>query len=613
MSDFGSNLSDFLPQSFGKSSRKPQQPAKSKSNPVDDDGMAALRDFLPTSFGKIEKSKNVSKQFEKTKRANTTSFESAVKDTELTRAKSTDKKNDISDNSKHDNNGGDDEEGDDDDDDDDSMDSDDEFDLKKLPITHQVDLKDHTRTVSALTLDPAGGRLISGGYDYDLKFWDFAGMNQSFRPFRSIEPCGGNQIHDVQYSLSGDSFLLISGTAQAKLFNRDGFETCEYIKGDPYIRDLRHTAGHVAALTSGAWHPTDKTTFATASQDGTLRIWDVERKRKQKVVIAYKSRERGGRSPATAIAYSPDATKLAGAFQDGTINIWPADGPYFRPQLSVNAHEKHTETSSLLFSRNGHTLVSRGGDDTVKVWDVRNFKQPVKTAYNLESINPETNVVFSPDEKLILTGTSVPKGQGNGQLVMLDRETLEVQRSIDVSQSSVVRVLWHPRINQIITGSQDGCVRVFYSPDYSDRGAKLCVVKEAKKAAVDDYEINRPVITPHALPMFKDTETRYSKRKKEKLRKDPKASHRPEMPVKGPGKGGRVGVNEQQMVIKGFSKDTTRDEDPREALLKYADLAEKEPMWVSNLYKDTQPNAVFQEEETEEDEGKEHANKKQRH
>ena len=31
-----------------------------------------------------------------------------------------------------------------------------------------------------------------------------------------------------------------------------------------------------------------------------------------------------------------------------------------------------------------------------------------------------------------------------------------------------------------------------------------------------------------------------------------------EMPVKGPGKGGRVGVNEQQSVIASFSRDTTR-------------------------------------------------------
>lgn len=41
-------------------------------------------------------------------------------------------------------------------------------------------------------------------------------------------------------------------------------------------------------------------------------------------------------------------------------------------------------------------------------------------------------------------------------------------------------------------------------------------------------------------------------------------------------------MNQQQAVIKTFAKDTTRDEDPREALLKYADLAENDPLWVSN-------------------------------
>lgn len=236
-----------------------------------------------------------------------------------------------------------------------------------LPITHEIKLLDHTRAVSAMTLDPAGARLITGGYDYEVKFWDFQGMNQSFRPFRSIEPCGGNQIHDLQYSLTGDSFLVISGSARAKLLDRDGSELCEYIKGDPYIRDLRHTDGHVAALTAGTWHPTDRQFFATSSQDGTIRIWDVDRKRKQKSVIVHKSRERGGRSPATTVAYSTDAKWIAGAFQDGSLHLWPSNGPFLRPSFSIpEAHQKSTETSSILFSRDGHTMVSRGGDDTVK-------------------------------------------------------------------------------------------------------------------------------------------------------------------------------------------------------------------------------------------------------
>lgn len=311
----------------------------------------------------------------------------------------------------------------DDDDDDDDEDMEDEEEENVLPITHEIKLKDHHRTVSALTLDPAGARLISGGYDYDVKFWDFAGMDQSFRPFRSIEPCGGNQIHDLQYSLTGDSFLIISGMSVAKLYNRDGNEICEYMKGDPYIRDMRNTDGHVAALTGGVWHPNDRQFFATSSQDGTLRIWDVDRRRKQKSVIAYKSRERGGRSAATALTYSHDGKLIAGAFQDGTINLWGADGPFVRASISIpEAHMKQTETSSLVFSRDNHTLVSRGGDDSVKckysclldlrdyantfiiVWDIRNAKKPVNTAYNLETVNPEANVIFSPDERMILTG-----------------------------------------------------------------------------------------------------------------------------------------------------------------------------------------------------------------
>ncbi|CAO3620367.1 unnamed protein product [Mucor hiemalis] len=425
-------------------------------------------------------------------------------------------------------------------------------------------------------------------------------MDRSFKPFRTVQPCGEHQIHNLQYSLSGDSVLVISGSARAKIFSRDGMEQSEYAKGDPYIRDLRHTDGHVGALTNGTWHPEDKTTFATSSQDGTIREWDVERTRKQKTTIVYKSRERGGRSPCTALTYSHNAKYLAGAYQDGTLQIWDTKGAHIRPAFAVpDAHQKGTETSCLLFSRDDKTLVTRGGDDTVKLWDLRNIKKPVKTAYNLDIVNPEANIIFSPDEKLILTGTSCPKGKGFGQLVMLDRETLEVKESLNVSQSSVVKVLWHPRINQIITGSADGLVTVFYSPTHSTRGAKLCVVKAAKKRAVDDYEIDRPIITPHALPMFKDDEPRTSKRKRDKLRSDPVASYRPDLPVNGPGKGGRVNMNQQQAVIKTFAKDTTRDEDPREALLKYADLAESDPLWVSNVYKKTQPNPVFEEEEEE--------------
>jgi WD40 repeat protein len=260
-----------------------------------------------------------------------------------------------------------------DDDDDSEEDSDDDGmdgDLaghQELPISHEIQLKDHHKTVSALALEPSGSRLISGAYDYDVKFWDFAGMDASYKPFRSVEPVPGHKIHDLHYSNTGDSFLIISGSARAKLFDRDGYEITEYAKGDPYIRDLRKTDGHISSLTSGAWHPHEKNTFITASQDSTIRIWDVENKRKQKEVIMYKSKERGGRTVITATAYSKDGKMIAGACQDGTLNVWASNGPFTRPTHSLeNAHSSGTETSSVVFSMDNQTFVTRGGDDTVK-------------------------------------------------------------------------------------------------------------------------------------------------------------------------------------------------------------------------------------------------------
>lgn len=44
----------------------------------------------------------------------------------------------------------------------------------------------------------------------------------------------------------------------------------------------------------------------------SLRIWDVENKRKQKSVIVVKSKERGTRTKVTTCAYSPDGNLISG-------------------------------------------------------------------------------------------------------------------------------------------------------------------------------------------------------------------------------------------------------------------------------------------------------------
>ncbi|KAI0067881.1 transcription factor [Artomyces pyxidatus] len=485
--------------------------------------------------------------------------------------------------------------------------ADEDADMEQFPISHELMLKDHTKVISALALDPSGARIVSGSHDYDCKLWDFGGMGMSCKPFKTWEPAGSYHIHDIKFSNDGRRFLVVSGTTQAKLYDRDGEEKATYVKGDMYIRDMKNTAGHVGELSSCAWHPKDADNFITSSADSTIRIWDVENRRKQKTVIVVKSKERGTRTKVTACNYSPDGRYVAGACLDGTLHLWKTNSNLVRPDMTVQtAHTKGTETGSLVFSVDGNSILTRGGDDTVKLWDLRSFKKPVAERSNVLTLYPSTNAIFSPDNKYVVTGAGASGKGGKGSLLFLRRDNLEVEKQLEVDATPVV-VQWHPKINQIVTGLTNGQICVLYSPQTSLNGAKLLLNKgPAKKPTIEDMSdaLAAPtIITPHALPMFRDGEiARGSKRKRERDRQDPQKSRRPELPVTGPGRGGRVGASATQHVVQNLVRDTTRDEDPREALLKFAKVGEEDPQWTG-AWRVNQPKPVFAEvEEEKEDE-----------
>jgi len=47
---------------------------------------------------------------------------------------------------------------------------------------------------------------------------------------------------NLQYSATGENVLVVSANSQAKVFDRDGYEILECIKGDQYLRDMFNTA-----------------------------------------------------------------------------------------------------------------------------------------------------------------------------------------------------------------------------------------------------------------------------------------------------------------------------------------------------------------------------------
>lgn len=233
---------------------------------------------------------------------------------------------------------------------------------------------------------------------------------------------------------------------------------------------------------------------------------------------------------------------------------------------------------------------------------------------NLTNYYPQTSCLFSPDGKMIVTGTSVKKGQGSGKLVFMERDSLRRLYEFDVIESSVVSCLWHPKLNQIVVGCGNGTSKVYFDPEKSNKGAKLCVGKVKRKVASKEMPLKDQIITPHSLPMFREKRFRSKKKVKEADRKDPVKSHRPDLPVTGPGHGGRVtsGMSLSAYVVKNLALEMKDDSHPREAILKHAKAAAEDPYWVSPAYAHTQPRTVFHEEEDEEEDEEESQRKKMR-
>ncbi|CAL1357106.1 unnamed protein product [Linum trigynum] len=479
----------------------------------------------------------------------------------------------------------------------------------RIPTSNEIVLKGHTKIVSALAIDHSGSRVLSGSYDYTVRMYDFGGMNSSLQSFRQLEPSEGHQVRHISWSPSADKFLCVTGSAQAKIYDRDGLTLGEFVKGDMYIRDLKNTKGHITGLTCGEWHPKARETVLTSSEDGSLRIWDINDFKSQKQVIKPKL-ARPGRTPVTTCTWDREGKCIAGGVGDGSIQVWTLK-PGWGSRPDVHIEKAHSdEITGIKFSSDGRILLSRSFDGSLKVWDLRKTKEALKAFEDLPNNYSQTNVALSPDEQLILTGTSVERESPTGGLLcFFDRSKLELVSKIGVSPNSVVQCAWHPKLNQIFATTGDkgqGGTHILYDPTLSERGALLCVARAPRKKSVDDLEIQPVIHNPHALPLFRDAPSR--KRQREKILKDPLKSHKPDLPMTGPGHGGRIGSSKGSMLTQylmkkgGMLKETWMEEDPREAILKYADVAAKDPKYIAPAYADTQPEPVFAESDSEDEE-----------
>jgi len=128
--------------------------------------------------------------------------------------------------------------------------------------------------------------------------------------------------------------------------------------------------GHTATVTSVVFSADGKT-LASASHDGTLRLWDVTAGKERTALGAYTG-------CVGCVAISPDGKTLASgiigspvAYPDlKNVKLWEVATGTERAKLKGHAGY----VRSVAFSPDGKTLASASDDKTVKLWDMATGK-----------------------------------------------------------------------------------------------------------------------------------------------------------------------------------------------------------------------------------------------
>ncbi|XP_078394055.1 notchless protein homolog 1 [Cetorhinus maximus] len=332
-------------------------------------------------------------------------------------------------------------------------------------------LEGHTEAVISVAFSPTGRYLASGSGDTTVRFWDLSTETPHFT-------AKGHRHWVLSIAWSPDGKKLASGCKNSQIFLWDP-STGKQIG--------KVLTGHSKWITYLCWEPLHINPqcryLASASKDGSIRIWDTVLGRCDKILTGHtqsvtcvkwggdglifsSSQDRtikvwraqdgvmcrtlqGHAHWVNTMALSTDYVLRTGAFEPAEATIVPQDRNDSLEELKQKALQRYEQTRGQGQER----LVSGSDDFTLFLWTPAEDKKPLARLTGHQALINE--VCFSPDTRLIASASF------DKSVKLWDGRTGKYLASLRGHVSAVYQIAWSADSRLLASGSSDSTLKVW--------------------------------------------------------------------------------------------------------------------------------------------------------